>query len=100
MLVTHVALTGSADVDEVTAFYTERLGFSATGGMSIAGAELARLQGHDVEAMQTAASQRNSTRTEPMAFLPCASGSSDTESSRASPAKAPNPPTSSENTGG
>jgi catechol 2,3-dioxygenase-like lactoylglutathione lyase family enzyme len=51
MLVGQIALNGSADVDAVAAFYVEGLGFLPTGGMTIAGAELARLQGLDADDM-------------------------------------------------
>jgi catechol 2,3-dioxygenase-like lactoylglutathione lyase family enzyme len=54
MLVVQVALSGAADLDAVVEFYTEGLGFLPAGGMSIGGAEIARLQGIDTETTQLA----------------------------------------------
>jgi catechol 2,3-dioxygenase-like lactoylglutathione lyase family enzyme len=52
MLVTQVALNGPANPDSVVAFYCEGLGLLPTGGMSISGTEIARLQGLDVDKLQ------------------------------------------------
>jgi catechol 2,3-dioxygenase-like lactoylglutathione lyase family enzyme len=52
MLVNQIALNGTVPLDSVVAFYVEGLGFLPTGGMSISGAELARLQGLDVDKMR------------------------------------------------
>src|ERR1700722_8651732 len=52
MLINQIALNGTASPDSVVAFYCEGLGFLPTGGMTISGAGLARLQGLDVDKMQ------------------------------------------------
>ena len=52
MLITQVALNGTASPDSVVAFYCEGLGFLPTGGMTISGAEVGRLQGLDVDKLQ------------------------------------------------
>ena len=47
-----IALSGPVDLDSVVEFYVDGLGFLPSGGMSIGGAELARMMGLDVDAMQ------------------------------------------------